>query len=174
MTSENRDVFAPGGADSRYGTVGRLADGRSFVMFERCLPAPVDAVWAAITEPDQRAAWFPGFELECRVGGRFSMRFDGNCDGPAEVGGRVTRFEPPRVLECETMCWELRPEGNGCRLRFTDILQFTGPRSRSDVTNAVLAGWHRYLDLFEDAVAGRVVDLSRPEPDYAKIDVVGR
>jgi uncharacterized protein YndB with AHSA1/START domain len=159
---------------SQYGAVGKLDDGRSYVHFERHLAHSIDKVWAALTDPEQLATWFPGINLERRAGGHFEIWFGGECDGPAHVSGTVTRFEPPRVLECGSFRWELTPETTGCKLEFTDILNFSGPRSRTDITNAVLGGWHRYLDTLEDALAGRAVDHEAPEPDYAKIDVPDR
>jgi uncharacterized protein YndB with AHSA1/START domain len=155
----------------RYGTVGRAPDGRSFVRFERHLPQSVDRIWAAISEPDQLAAWFPGLRFEAREGGTFEIRFDGECDGAAHVTGRVMAYEPPTLLQLGTMRWELTAlPGGGCRLVFTDLLVFEGPRSEKEITHSVLGGWHRYLDMLEDAAAGRVVDAHRPEPDYARVD----
>ena len=153
---------------SRSGTAGKWADGRSFVRFERYLAQSVEQVWAAITEPVQLAQWFPGLEFERRRGGAFRMTFAGECDGPAQVEGEVVAYDPPNVLQLGTMRWELSSTPDGaCMLVFTDVLVFDGPRSEARVTDSVLGGWHRYLDLLEDAAAGRPVDLSRPEPDYA-------
>jgi uncharacterized protein YndB with AHSA1/START domain len=156
------------------GSVGRLADGRSYVVFERRLPHSIERVWAALTEPDQLANWFPGFTLEAKQGGRFEIRFGGDCAGPAHLSGTVSRFEPPTVLECGSMRFELERCDDGCLLRFSDVLSFEGTRSRTEITNAVLGGWHRYLDSLEDALLGRVVDHHRAEPDYSRIDVTGR
>ena len=153
---------------SRFGTVGVMPDGRSFVRFERRLPQTVEQVWAAISEPAQRAHWFPGLDFEPRKGGVFRMNFDGDCDGPAHVEGTVLVWEPPYVLQLGTMRWALsRTTDGGCRLVFTDILVFDGRRDEQDITHAVLGGWHRYVDRLEDAAAGRPVDLAQPEPDYA-------
>jgi hypothetical protein len=156
------------------GSVGRLADGRSYVLFERRLPHSIERVWAALTEPDRLAKWFPGFSLEARQGGRFEIRFGGDCAGPAHVSGTVSRFEPPTVLECGSMRFELERHADGCLLRFSDVLSLEGPRSKTDITNAVLGGWHKYLDSLEDALLGRAVDHDRPEPDYGATDVAGR
>ena len=50
------------------GSVGKLADGRSFVYFERRLPYSVEQVWSAITAPAELAVWFPGLSVELREG----------------------------------------------------------------------------------------------------------
>ena len=54
------------------------------------------------------------------------------------------------------------------------VLSAKGPRSDREIINSVLGGWHRFLDAFEEALAGDVVDHDKPELDYAKIEVRGR
>ena len=41
----------------------------AMLTFKRCLKHPIEAVWAAITDPDQRANWFGITEIDARVGG---------------------------------------------------------------------------------------------------------
>ena len=172
-----------GEASSRLGTVGKLEDGRDFVVFERRLPHPIETVWAAITEPAQIEKWFPGFRLELAEGGRFDIWFGGgNCrafsdfekEGPSHVNGVVTRYEPPHVLECGSMRYELESKDGGTILRFSDILHYAGPRSKAEFCNSVLGGWHRYLDALEQALAGRTVNHGVSELDYSSIEVPGR
>ena len=150
-----------------------LDDGRTSVRFERRLGFPVSTVWRAITEADSLASWFPGFAFEPKRGGRYTIRFGGDCDGPADVEGPVVEYDPPKVLQCGTIRWQLEPEGEGCRLMFSDVLHFQDGRSKAEVANAVLGGWHRYLDLLEQSLSG-TPDLDTPEADYAKLDVPGR
>ena len=69
---------------------------------------------------------------------------------------------------------ELEPEGSGCLLRFTDVLFFEGERTRTEITNSVLGGWHHFLDSLEAALDGRSFDFSAPEFDYSKVEVQGR
>ncbi len=163
-----------GGAALGYGSVGTLADGRKFVRFERHLAHSIASVWAAITEPAQLVKWFPGLQLELKEGGRFSIWFGGGCEGPAHVTGTVRRFEPPHVLECGSIRFELEEARDGCLLRFSDILMFEASRSDADITNSVLGGWHRFLDALEEALSGKAVDHDQPEFDYASIEVTGR
>ena len=157
----------------RLGAVGRYDDGSTFVRFERELAFPVDTVWRAITEPDLLASWFPGFAFEAERGGRYTIHFGGDCEGPADVEGTVVEYGPPDVLQCGTIRWELEAAGAGCRLTFSDVLQGQDGRSQTEIANAVLGGWHRYLDLFEQSLSGRP-DLHTPEPDYSRLDVPGR
>ena len=72
------------------------------------------------------------------------------------------------------MRFELKADGLGCVLKFTDILRFQGPRSTTEVTNSVLGGWHRFLDALEASLAGNAVDHEKPELDYSTIKVSGR
>ncbi len=160
--------------ENRYGTVHHMPDGRVQVRFERRLPYAVETVWAALTVQEQLDAWMPGVRFEPRQGGTYEIWFGGDCDGPAHVSGAVAAFEPPHVLQLGTIRWELSEAEDGCLLKFSDVLVFEGPRSQADITNAVLGGWHNYLDLLEDALAGRPVDHQQPEPDYAARAVPGR
>ena len=160
-------------APDRLGAVGRLDDGRAFVRFERRLGHPADSVWRAITDPDLLASWFPGFAFDRKRGGRYTIHFSGDCAGPADVEGPVVEYDPPRLLQCGTIRWELAPAAAGCRLTFSDVLQFQEGRPDTETANAVLGGWHRYLDLLEQSLSG-TPDLDTPEPDYSKLDVAGR
>ncbi len=62
----------------------------------------------------------------------------------------------------------------GCLLEFSDVLWIDDARPRVDFTNAVLAGWHRFLDTLEIWLDEGVSALDLPEPDYSAIDVPGR
>ncbi|MYE13617.1 MAG: hypothetical protein F4X99_18570 [Gammaproteobacteria bacterium] len=157
----------------RLGAVGRHDDGSTVVRFERELAFPVDTVWRAITDPDLLASWFPGFAFEAERGGRYTIHFGGDCAGPADVEGPVVAYDPPNVLQCGTIRWELEAADASCRLTFSDVLQFQDGRSATEIANAVLGGWHRYLDLLEQSLSD-TPDLDTPEPDYSRLDVPGR
>ncbi len=166
-------------SQSKLGSVGVLDDGRKFVHFVRHLPDTIAKVWGAISDPDQLADWFPGFKLERRVGGRFDIWFSEQCEGPAHVTGMVTRYEPPKVLECGTLRFELEVDGPACLLTFTDILHYEGPLSEPEVINSVLGGWHKYLDTLEFALGGgqggaQDDPRDKPEFDYTTVSFAGR
>lgn len=174
MKTEHRDIDSE--ARGKLGTIGKLDDGRSFVRFERLLPHSIEDVWTAITDPDHLAKWFPGITIDLKIGGRFTIHFGGDCDGPAHVDGTVTRLDPPNLLQLGGMRYALEARGSGCLLTFTDILMddSASGRTQAEFCNSVLGGWHRYLDTLEDALAGREVIHGKPEFDYSTVDVPGR
>jgi uncharacterized protein YndB with AHSA1/START domain len=145
------------------GTLGVTDDGRFALRFERRLLHPQAKVWRAITETDQLRAWFvqildydrlrfdlaPGAELA------FVPKAEHEAMGIGH--GRVTRFDPPNLLEytwdSETLRWELEPDGDAaCRLVFTNIFDDRGSGA------ALGAGWHAGLDLLEASLDGREAD----------------
>jgi uncharacterized protein YndB with AHSA1/START domain len=156
------------------GTV-ELIDGRHVLNFERSLAHPVERVWAALTEPGELAGWLAEADLDLVEGGSIVLRWQNHVteedaerygielpedySGPPVIHGTITRLDPPRLVEWDTeghglLRWELRAQGDGCVLTFTNTLppdaDFPIPQS--------LAGWHGHLELLEDALAGRPAD----------------
>jgi uncharacterized protein YndB with AHSA1/START domain len=88
------------------------ADGDITLELERTVPASREAVWKALTEPDELARWWgpagfttPGIEIDLRPGGayRFAMR---PPEGePFHLSGAFTEVEPPSRLTY-TFVWE--------------------------------------------------------------------
>lgn len=125
--------------------------GLAVIAFERRLAHPVDAVWAALTEPDQLAAWLGRGSVEPRAGGTVAIH-----TGPAgrsalqpTISGRVLTWDPPRVLEHEwlqpglevsVVRYELEADAGGT------ILRLTHRRSVTPGGVGGRAGWHAYLD----------------------------
>lgn len=72
------------------------------------VPAPVEAVWAAWTEPDRLATWWwpmyadTTYDVDARVGGEYRIATASIGIG---VHGRFTAVEPPHRLEL-TWTWE--------------------------------------------------------------------
>lgn len=134
-------------ADGTLDVSGEIA----VVAFERRLAHPVDTVWAALTEPEELAAWLGPGTLEPCEGGRVAIR-TGPGDRSAlqrEMSGRILEWDPPRVLEHEwlqpglglsVVRYELEADAGGTILRLT--------HRRSVVPGAFggRAGWHAYLD----------------------------
>jgi len=141
---------------------GSLAiDGdRATITFVRHLPYPVEAVWAAITDPDARAAWFGETSIQPRVGGRIEMVASEPPVPPEQkrMTGRVLVWDPPKVLEHEwrqpivedsVVRYELASEGAGTVLTFTH--RGLGVRSATGFT----PGTHAFLDRLAAHLAGQ-------------------
>jgi uncharacterized protein YndB with AHSA1/START domain len=132
---------------------------RSTLTFERYLPGPVERVWAYLTDPEFLVKWFSDGIVADRVGGE--VRFEMGATG------RITAFEPPRLLEYTwnelqlsrgpivnaLVRWELSEEGDGVRLTLTHS------RLPENEVLAHGAGWHAFLHRLYACVDGR-----EPEP----------
>jgi len=114
---------------------GRLTvDGdRAVLNFERRLPFPVEVVWSAITDPEEREQWFGVTTIEAREGGTIEMVATGPPLPPERkrMTGRILVWDPPHVLEHEwkqpivedgVVRYELTADGDGTLLRFTVLL----------------------------------------------------
>jgi uncharacterized protein YndB with AHSA1/START domain len=131
--------------------------------FERLLRHPVEVVWQAITDPDEIGRWMGTRpEIDLRPGGRY-VTHHGTGD---VVTDRITRLEPPRLLEhtfwehvnpSARVTWELSPAGDGCRLVLTHRLSLEDVRRAAatvaagdDIATIISrnrAGWDRLLDM---------------------------
>jgi uncharacterized protein YndB with AHSA1/START domain len=158
---------APTKAQPELGTVQK-SDGRYVLRFERRLEHPVERVWAALTEPDELAKWLAQAKLDLVEGGPIELRWQNTDEegNQAVLHGTITRLEPPRLLEYEgdihgLLRWELREEGDGTLLTFTNVT----PAPEDFLTKA-LAGWHIHLDHLSDALAGGAVEWPRWSDQY--------
>jgi uncharacterized protein YndB with AHSA1/START domain len=149
-------------------------DDRPALVFERRLSHPVDAVWRAITEPGELAAWFPNtVEGDLRVGGQIRFTFPEGLDYPP-MEGEVLEFDPPRRFHFTWGPDELRFDleeldaGQGCLLRLTDVL------SESEKAARDAAGWHVCLDTLEDHLAGVPTSAPGTRPSSAWQDYYDR
>jgi uncharacterized protein YndB with AHSA1/START domain len=131
-------------------------DGRFALRFERRFAHPAEKVWRALTDPAELRHWFPQVvEADLRPGGkmRFSPREGESYDA---WDGEVTEFEPPRVFAflwgTDVLRWELRSDGGGCVLVFTDTFGELGKAARDG------AGWHVCLE----ALVGRLDGTDPP------------
>jgi uncharacterized protein YndB with AHSA1/START domain len=135
------------GMSERLGTV-TVVDGVATMTFVRRLPHPIKAVWAALTEPAQRAVWlgetvFSDDQIEMMPN-----------DPPAapeakKLTGRILVWDPPHVLEHEwrqrivedgVVRYELREDGDGTVLTFTH----TGLSERN--ARGFAPGTHAFFD----------------------------
>jgi uncharacterized protein YndB with AHSA1/START domain len=150
--------------DTRDGTFERK-EGKTVLRFERHLRHPIERVWASITEPDELVGWLAEAKVELEPGGRIQLHWlntdeEGNRPNEEDIAvmrATITRLDPPHLLEYEgdihgLLRWELREEGAGCVLTFTNAT----PAPEEYLTKT-LAGWHAHLDFLEDALAGRPI-----------------
>jgi uncharacterized protein YndB with AHSA1/START domain len=138
--------------DLDYGRLERAGDGRWTLRFTRTLPHPPKKVWRALTEPEHLAKWFPSdIEGERATGAKLRFVFREGEAPPMD--GEMVAFEPPSLLEMrwgdETLRFELRAEGDGSVLEFTNVFDEIGKAARD------AAGWHACLDLLRFDVDGR-------------------
>jgi uncharacterized protein YndB with AHSA1/START domain len=170
MTKQDRQVAALDG-------VREVMDGRHVLRFERRFRHPVERVWEALTTPEQISQWLEAQEVDLELveGGRFVTR----TTGPPELVEAITReageaalqsndtvlrVEAPHVLEhtfgsnpTSVVRWELRSDGDGCRLRLmhaepADFQDENAPRD--------LAGWQMLLEQLEKLLDGAVAGFS--------------
>jgi uncharacterized protein YndB with AHSA1/START domain len=143
------------------GTLEQQDDGKAVIRFERRIGHPPERVWAAITEPSEMIGWWGDADVDLREGGRFDVRWlntdeQGNS---AHMHATIARLEPGRLLELDgdihgTLRFELEPDGDGTRLRFSSTLDLP-----DEFRTKVLAGWHTHLDALATVLDGGAVDL---------------
>jgi uncharacterized protein YndB with AHSA1/START domain len=129
-----------------------VPDGDAWTLiFIRDLRHPPEAVWAALTDPDELDRWAP-----------FAASRDLGTTGPAtltmvdgdrrdDLPGEVRRVQPPVLLEYtwgdDLLRWELAKTGDGTRLTLRHTV------ADRDVS-PFAAGWHICLDRMELRLGG--------------------
>ncbi len=78
----------------------------------REVPAPREAVWRALIEPDELTRWWgpsgfttPSIELDLRVGGGYRIAMQPPEGEPFHLSGAFTEVEPPARL-AYTFIWD--------------------------------------------------------------------
>lgn len=169
-----------------------IATSTDTVRIERLMPGPIERLWEYLVDSDRRRQWLAAGEIEPRVGGRVEHVFRNSAltedDDPAPekyaaqaheacMEGRVTAFEPPRVLAYtwgeeagafSQVRFELTPQGDVVRLVVTHERL-----SSRDAMLSVAAGWHTHLDILADRLANRTPEgfwrrHTRLEAEYAR------
>lgn len=126
------------------------------LSFERRLAAPIERVWAALTDPAQLGGWLADSTVDLRIGGRIVHEFDPD-DAGSQVEGTILLLDPPTTLEYEwrfsgeaesVLRYDLLADGQGTRLSLTHRLL------GSNQAAGYGAGWHTYLDALDALLAG--------------------
>jgi uncharacterized protein YndB with AHSA1/START domain len=139
--------------------------GDPVLRFERRLAHTPDKVFRAISEPAELRHWFPAtVELELRTGAPIRFRFEEHgIDAP---GGEVLELDPPRLLVYtwghDVLRWEIVPEGDGCRLLFSQTLGEGGLSGGLPGTARNAAGW----DVCLAGLAARLDGARAPDTEW--------
>jgi uncharacterized protein YndB with AHSA1/START domain len=162
--------------DDRLGRLNVRGDSAT-MTFRRRLPYPIDAVWAAITDPLQRGAWFGTTTIEPRTGGTITMMPEDPPAAPEakQMTGHILAWQPPsdtgtgtraavfehewrqRIVEDGVVRYELSEDGNGTVLVFV--------HSGLSVRNAqgFIPGTHAFLDRLAAHLAAEEI------PDWGRL-----
>jgi uncharacterized protein YndB with AHSA1/START domain len=132
------------------------------LVLNRTFRAPIEDVWASVTESDRTARWFGPWEGEPGPGRliKIQMMFE---DKAPWVEARIEACEPPSRLAVSTIgeygTWHLElllsEEDGTTQLRLVHHLEST------EGVGEVGPGWEYYLD---QLVAART---DTPKPDFA-------
>jgi uncharacterized protein YndB with AHSA1/START domain len=118
--------------------------------FDRLLPQPPAAVWAALTSPELLARWWAAGDIKPLVGHRFTLDMGPWGAQPCEI----TAVEPERLLVYRfaagtldtVLTWTLAPEGSGTRLRLVHSgFDLDSPMGRQ-AYHGMGNGWPSVLD----------------------------
>lgn len=143
----------------------KTIDGRSMLRFERHFRHPQERVWRAITDPEQITHWFPSsMEMKLEPGAKIRFTMPDAPEQYAYQDGEVLEFDPPRLFAYSwhdsTLRWELRPDGDGCLLVFTQTFD-DRPYAASYAT-----GWESCIDALASLLDGKPTS-NQPE-DYPR------
>lgn len=131
------------------GTVDRTTGA---VHLERALPAAIEVVWDALTDPARLHAWLAPVERGAPADGEFVLRMNRTETATCTV----TTWDPPRELR---LTWDYTGEGvSELRFRLSDAdghTRLTVEHTRIAVDPVQYgAGWHAHLDRLAAHLSG--------------------
>jgi hypothetical protein len=141
-----REQYTPGPASGAQ--VKRGGDKWTLILVRELRHSP-EKVWQALTDPAQLREWAP-FVVDASlgaVGSTVKLTWVGN---PLPIDTKVTRADPPRMLEYGDIRWELEGSGSGTRLTLWHSIDH-----RFVAWGA--AGWHISFDVLDRLLAGRPI-----------------
>jgi uncharacterized protein YndB with AHSA1/START domain len=136
-------------------------DDRWTLVLVRDLAHPPEKVWTTITTPEQLSQWAPYTANRdlTSTGDAVLTMIDGAES--AEIPVRVTRVEPPTLIEHtwggDVLRWELAPTETGTRLTLRHTV------NEQDLVPKMAAGWHLCLVVAEHLLDGRPIPPIRAE-----------
>jgi len=125
------------------------------LVFVRHFRHPVEAVWSAITKPEQLNEWAPfTADRDLAAPGEATLTMiDG--DTREEMKATVTVVEPPTRLEytwgTDVLRWHLEPTDDGTRMTLRHTVQ------SQEWLSKVAAGWHICLDVAQVLLDGQPI-----------------
>jgi uncharacterized protein YndB with AHSA1/START domain len=118
------------------------------------IDAPVDVVWAVVTEPEHISGWFSdSVELELRPGGAAVLHWDAH----GSVHGRVERVEPPRFFSFR---WAVK-HGEGFDEANATLVEFSLSAEGESTRLTVVESGFSELDVAEPELQQRFDDHVR-------------
>ena len=124
--------------------------GNPAVRFERTFAYSIHRVWAAVTESDELARWFPSrVDHEAEVGGTIAFHGDPYSDADT---GTILEFDPPTAFGFtwgpDKVHLTLEQLGQSCRLVLINVLSEANTAARN------ASGWTVCLAELDKVLAG--------------------
>ena len=133
-------------------------DGESYLVFERTFRAPIDDVWAAVTESERLGRWI-GVWTGDPTSGSVTFRMTAEGDDVADETIWIDECVPPRRLvmrsaqpveDDQLWAWQVDlAEADG-----VTTLTFAQGVTDTELAESVGPGWDYYLDRLVAAHAG--------------------
>jgi uncharacterized protein YndB with AHSA1/START domain len=141
-------------------------DGQHVLVQKREFHAPIEDVWAAVTEPDRLARWIGTWEGDPASGSvHFRMLFEGDHPGETMT---IRVCEPPHRLHMTSQfgdqVWLL--ELDLTHAGGVTTLTFSQPGVTAEQVGDVGPGWDYYLDRLVDVETGADPAQRDFERDY--------
>jgi hypothetical protein len=139
----DREQYTPGPASGAQ--VRKDGDKWTLILVRELRHSP-DKVWQALTDPAHLHEWAP-FEVDgslATAGTTVNLTWVG---APTPQETKVTRADPPKVLEYSDIRWELEALGGGTRLTLWANID------RRFISMGA-AGWHICFDVLDRLLSG--------------------
>jgi len=131
---------------------GRLvpaADGNALVV-SRTFPAPIEDVWASVTEPDRTARWFGTWKGDAGPGRMIKVQMGFEEQAPW-LDKRIDVCDPPRRLVLSNESGDMRIELLLSHADGLTELRLVHHLDPGDEVGAYGPGWEYYLDMLAAA-----------------------
>ena len=127
------------------GRLASTADGRQLVV-SRTFRAPIQDVWASVTEPDRTARWFGTWKGDAAPGRMIKVQMGFEESSPW-LDKRIDVCDPPRRLVLSNESGAMRIELLLSHTNGLTELQLVHHLDPTDDISAYGPGWEYYLDM---------------------------